>query len=128
MTGLTVAASLALAFWIGGLMGELSRPAPPTPDFAALTPSASGKPTFEQFSADGSFFVSVPAIDAAGFDREAWLAAPPTPLPIEMQRRWERLGYTIRASRRLVPKEVDGRTIYAPIEQYEMVPSPPLAQ
>jgi hypothetical protein len=110
LTLLSVAASLAIAFWIGGQMSELSRPK--LPPFHNI-----------EETSDGSIFVSVSVDDEGAFDREAWLAGAPSPLPLEIQKRWEQEGFGVRARRRLIPMTVpDGRTIPLPFETYEKVP------
>jgi hypothetical protein len=129
MTFLTVAASIAGAFWVGGLMRDLTLP--PLPRGEAANVAVTSQPTFpatyEQTSSEGSIFVSMPAMESEdeSFDREAWLAGAPTPLSPEMQRHWERVGFTLRTGKRLFRKTLlpDGRTIDAPIEQYELVPN-----
>lgn len=124
---LTVAASLAGAFWVGGLMGDWSRPATPVTGFAnnrdLLKEVQDARQTFEGDASDGSFLVSVPVEDATEFDSAAWVKETPTPLSPEIQRKWEQEGYTVRARRRLIPITIpNGRTIIAPFEQYEKVP------
>ncbi len=123
VTLLSVAASLAIAFWIGGQMSEFSRPKVPSVNHVVGTSVKPGTPpTFEETS-DGSIFVSVSVDDEGAFDREAWLAGAPSPLPLDIQKRWEQEGFGVRARRRLIPMTVpDGRTIPLPFETYEKVP------
>lgn len=123
LTLLVVAASLAGAFWIGSQMSEWSRPKLPSMEHVAGTGARPhGPPKFEETS-DGSIFVSIDVDDEGTFDREAWLAGAPSPLPLEIQKRWEQEGFGVRARRRLIPMTVpDGRTIPLPFETYEKVP------
>jgi hypothetical protein len=119
---LTVAASLAGAFWVGGLMGDLSRPKLTTPGLLVESPVNGKLDPFKE-NADGSIFVSVPVDSESEFDSAAWVNETPTPLPLDIQRKWEQEGYTVRARRRLIPVAIpNGRTIIAPFEQYEKVP------
>lgn len=119
---LTVAASLAGAFWVGGLMGDLSRPKLLTPGNYVNNPVDVKLDPFKE-NADGSIFVSVPVDSESEFDSTAWVNETPTPLPLDIQRKWEQEGYTVRARRRLIPVAIpNGRTIIAPFEQYEKVP------
>lgn len=119
---LTVAASLAVAFWVGGLMGDLSRLKAPNSGIAEVRPIDVKLDPFKE-NADGSIFVSVPVDSESEFDSAAWVNETPTPLPLDIQRKWEQEGYTVRARRRLIPVAIpNGRTIIAPFEQYEKVP------
>jgi hypothetical protein len=119
---LTVAASLAGAFWVGGLMGDLSRSKGNGPLLGGA-PSTVNAPNVFDENADGSIFVSIPVDSEGEFDSAAWVNGAPTPLPPDIQRKWEEEGYTVRARRRLIPVVIpNGRTIIAPFEQYEKVP------
>lgn len=118
---LTVAASLAGAFWVGGLMGDLSRPKSPFPIVVAA-PEGAQKPEIFDKNPDGTLFVTVD-VDESTFDSAAWVAGTPSPLDPKILRSWEEEGFTVRASRRLIPVTLsDGKTIIAPFEQYEKVP------
>lgn len=119
---LTVAASLAGAFWVGSLMGDLSRPKPIGTGIEVVKTDGQ-KPGVYEENPDGTIFVSATVEDESQFDSAAWVTGTPTPLQPEIQRRWEQEGFTVRASRRLIPVTLpDGKKIIAPFEQYEKVP------
>lgn len=130
LTLAAMAASLAGAFWVGGLMNDLTRPgAREVVNTPARVPRA---PEVEQLASDGPIFVSFSADEEAetAFDPDAWMQGEVTPLSPEVQLQWQRRGYTLRTSRRILrtTRLPDGREIRVPFEQYEMAPTAPAPQ
>jgi hypothetical protein len=125
MTLPAMAASLAGAFWVGGLMNDLTRPAKPI--LVNAPTRIQRAPEIEQLASDGPIFVSFSADDEeeGAFDPDAWMQGAVTPLSPEVQAQWQRRGYTLRSSRRIIRKTTlpDGREIRVPFEQYEMAPT-----
>jgi hypothetical protein len=130
MTLGAMAASLAGAFWVGGLMNDITRPK--APEFVNSGVRQPRTPEVEQLASDGPIFVSFSADDEdeGEFDPDAWMQGEVTPLSPEVQLQWQRRGYTLRTSRRILrtTRLPDGREIRVPFEQYEMAPTAPAPQ
>jgi hypothetical protein len=92
MTLTAMAASLAGAFWVGGVMNNLTRPKPL--ELVKANVRLPRPPEVEQLASDGPIFVSFSADDAeeGPFDPDAWMQGAVTPISPEVQLQWQRRG------------------------------------
>ncbi len=123
-----LAASLFLAFWLGGALGPGDPPArvADPPVLARETPAAPRDVTLVVGGEPGSGNLSsfrVPLVETTPEEAD-WLSGEVTGMPEEVQRYLESQGHRVHRTFRLMTVDVGGgRQAIVPMEQFEIVPA-----